>query len=163
MSYQNAFRKAYHGTSKEALASILKQGLIPGASAGADAWADAQHRHFPGRGAVFLSTLPTIAALFSQFAAQVHTHRIGKALVEGGVVLEIDLQDADPSMIAEDDRFDADGDNSEALIYHGPIPAKWIRSYCAVTPTAEQMPEYLSMDYIHAPALALEPSVAVAA
>lgn len=162
MSYQNSYRRAFHGTSKAALASIVEKGLIPAASPGADAWAHLEHKDFPGRRGVFLSPLPTIAAMFSQLAAQVRAGIIGRALIDGGVVLEIDLSEADPSLITEDDRFSRDDDNSDrALIYHGAIPANWIRCYREVTPTAPRLPEYLTAEYMEEPDLKLGEPIAL--
>jgi len=160
---QNIYRRAFHGTSKAALASIKERGLIPGASPGADAWASAeQDKHFdPDRG-VFLSPMPTVAAMFSQLAAQVRAGTIGHAMVSGGVVLEVDLSEADPSRITEDSQFSRqDDENSEALIYHGSIPASWIRCYHEVTPTAAQLPEHFTLEYFNEPDLKLGEPIAL--
>lgn len=158
---QNIYRKAFHGTSKAALASIMERGLIPGASPGADAWASTeQGKYFdPDRG-VFLSPMPTIAALFSQFAAQVRAGAIGHTMIDGGVVLEIDLSEADPSLITEDNSFSYT-DNSVALIYHAPIPSSWIRCYREVTPTAKSLPDKFTVEYFEEPDLKLSEPVAL--
>lgn len=161
MSYQNSYRRAFHGTSKAALASIVEKGLIPAASPGADAWARGEGKYFPpGRG-VFLSSWTGIAAMFSQFAAQVRAHIIGRDMIDGGVVLEIDLSEADPSLITEDDSYTRGENNGRALIYHGAVPTSWIRCYHEVIPTEPQLPEYLTAEYMEEPDLKLGEPIAL--
>jgi len=103
---------------------------------------------------------PTIAALFSQFAAQVRAGAIGHTMIDGGVVLEIDLSEADPSLITEDNSFSYI-DNSVALIYHAPIPSSWIRCYREVTPTAKSLPDKFTVEYFEEPDLKLSEPVAL--
>lgn len=168
MSTTNTYRRAFHGTSKAALPSILKEGLRPGGSAGADSWATQMlHKDFKRTAdyaGVYLSGMIGVAATFSQFAAQVRQRVFGRKIVPGGVVLEIDLTHADPSKIVADDQFDYFGDDEQkAMIYQGPIPASWIKSYCEVIPEAEKMPEEIMDEWIEHPPLRLGPPVPVAA
>lgn len=144
MSYTNNFRRAYHGTSKAALAGILKEGIVPAKGEGADQWARNRGRgqSYRERG-VFMSRMSRIAAAFSQFAAQVKAGTWDHAtdLVEGGVVLEVDMSKADPAKIKADPQFDRfEDDVNAAFIYDGVIPPSWIKCYREVHPVNKQFP-----------------------
>lgn len=61
----------YHGTSDAYLPAILKEGLIPGKCAGADAWAKCHGMPYPNRHSVFLAADRQGASNFAYLTSEV--------------------------------------------------------------------------------------------
>ena len=120
----------YHGTTKEVVADILKEGLIPHKSPGGDAWADAHHAgqdfHTSEREhSVFFAANKSDAAMFANLAAK-ERHQTA-AMLE----LHIPKAEAAKHMHADEnespDQVRNRGGSSFAR-YEGVIKPEWIKA-----------------------------------
>jgi hypothetical protein len=123
----------YHGTDSRNIDSILREGLIPKKSPGADAWANRYAPDISGNTkvahrapSVFLAKTPSHARQFAIYAADVNN-------TDKGAIFKITVPTTEIARLKEDEI-----DTSWGFRFEGAIPPSWITHHTTTTITSEE-------------------------